>query len=209
MSKAPSRASQVVVGVKTLHALLVQIIQRPLQFNKEVDLRIALKSQGSLAKFECSIINDQGEAQQTFAMSLNTLKAHANENLVGGFKALNDLRLKALESLDYANKQEQYANKRSKSGLTRKVEQLEQELQMHRKTNIILLRALSEAIGQFNGIRDASNDNIRSKRTQDALQTLRAIVSMGMPPFNVIPNSLETLAPSTEVSHIDDFRRGK
>jgi len=140
-------------------------------------------------------------------MSLNTLKTYANENLSGGFKALNDLRMATLAALEKADSLENHANKRSKSGLNRKIEQLELELEMQRQTNVILLRALSESMHQFTSIRDASDDNIRGKRTQDALQTLRAIVSMGMHPFNIIPTSSEPRSPSFEITNIDDYRK--
>ena len=140
-------------------------------------------------------------------MSLNTLKTYANENLSGGFNSLNDLRIKAGEALENADKKEKHENKRSKSGLNRKIEQLEQELEMQRQTNVILLRALSESMHQFTSIRDASDDRIRGKRTQDALQTLRAIVSMGMPPFNIIPTLSEASSRSFEVTKLDDYRK--
>lgn len=208
MSKAYSRASQAVGSVKALQALLVQIIQRPQQFSKDADIRSALKSQGSLASLKRSVEVEQGESLPTFPMSLNTLKTHANENLVGGFKALNELRLKAIEALEFAENREQLANKRTKSGLAKKVAQLEFELEIQRQTNVILLRALSEAMHQFTSIRDASDENIRAKRTQDALQVLRAIASMNKPPFNLIPTLSEAPAPSVEVANIDDYRKG-
>jgi hypothetical protein len=197
----------VAAGVKALYLLLVQIIQRPLQFNQETDLRLALKSQGSLARLERSITSEQDGPLKTYPMSLNSLKTHANENLVGGFKALNELRLKALQSIELSEKRQQQANKRSKSGLTRKVEQLEQELEMQRQTNVILLRALSESMTQFTNIRDASDEKIRAKRTHDALQTLRAILSMGMPPFNHVPSYSEANTPVAEVANISDYRK--
>mgnify|MGYP003384764751 FL=1 len=207
MSRA-SRASLVAAGVKALHVLLVQIIQRPVQFSKDADLHLALKSQGSLAKLERSIASEKDEPLITYPMSLNSLKTHANENLVGGFKALNDLRLKALEALEFAEKRQQHANKRSKSGLTRKVEQLEQELEMQRQTNVILLRALSESMTQLTNIRDAADDKIRAKRTHDAPHTLRAILGMGMPPFNQVDNYSEAHAPIADVANISDYRKG-
>lgn len=206
MSSA-SRASQVTAGVKALHVLLVQIIQRPLQFAQETDLRLALKSQGSLARLVRSVASEQGEPLKTYPMSLNSLKTHADENLIGGFKALNDLRLKALAAIEFSEKRQQQANKRSKSGLTRKVEQIEHELEMQRQTNVILLRALSESMTQFTSIRDASDDKIRAKRTHDALHTIRAILSMGMPPFNHVPSYSDAHAPTVEVANISDYRK--
>jgi len=172
-----------------------------------MELRSALKSQGGLANLNYSIELEAGATATTFPMSLNTLKTYANENLSGGFNSLNDLRIKADEALENADKKEKHANKRSKSGLNRKIEQLEFELEMQRQTNVILLRALTESMHQFTSIRDASDDKIRAKRTHDGLQTLRAIVSMGIPPFNIIANSSEPPLSSSEVSNLDDYRK--
>jgi len=207
MSKKSSRVAQTISGLKALHALLILICKQPLRFNKDAELRSALKSQGGIASLSRSVELETGESVATFPMSLNTLKTYANENLSGGFNSLNDLRLKAGEALDNADKKEKHSNKRSKSGLSRKVEQLEQELDMQRQTNMILLRALSESIHQFTSIRDAPDEKIRGKRTQDALKTLRSIVSMGMPPFNTIPTMSEVSTPSFEVTNLDDYRK--
>lgn len=207
MSKSSTRGTQALNGVKILQALLTLACRQPLHFNKDLNLRSALKSQGSLARLNQTFELEPGKPQATFPMSLNTLKTYANENLSGGFKALNDLRMATLAALEKADSLENHANKRSKSGLNRKIEQLELELEMQRQTNVILLRALSESMHQFTSIRDASDDNIRGKRTQDALQTLRAIVSMGMHPFNIIPTSSEPRSPSFEITNIDDYRK--
>lgn len=207
MSQKSSRVTETIAGIRALHSLLLLICKQPLRFNKDPELRSALKSQGGIAGLNRSVELETGVSTTTYPMSLNTLKTYANENLSGGFKSLNDLRIKAIEALDHAEKNERHTNKRSKSGLNRRVEQLEQELEMQRQTNVILLRALSESMLQFTSIRDASDDRIRDKRTQDALKTLRAIVSMGMPPFNIMPTISEAPAPSFEVANIDDYRK--
>ncbi|MGC3575790.1 hypothetical protein ACPTKM_00270 [Pseudomonas aeruginosa] len=207
MSKDSTRGTQALTGLKALQALLTLACRQPLHFNKDPNLRSALKSQGGLARLNQNIELGPGEVLATFPMSLNTLKTYANENLSGGFKALNDLRLAALDALEKADNREKYANRRSKSGLNRRIEQLEFELEMQRQTNMILLRALSESMHQFTSIRDASDNKIRDKRTQDALQTLRAIVSMGMPPFNIIPSISDPPSPSVTVTNIDDYRK--
>lgn len=207
MSKSSSKNTLILEGLRALQTLLVQINQRPAQFSSDTELRTALKTQGGLARLVRLVDMGQGEFKPTFPVSLNTLKTHANENLVGGFQSLNDLRTKAMDALDQADKHEQRANKRSKSGLTMKVNQLEQELEMQRQTNVILLQALSESMHQFTSIRDASSDSMRVKRTNDALQVLRAITSMAMPPFNTLPTPVEASKPSTEIANIDDYRK--
>ncbi|RUF04484.1 hypothetical protein [Pseudomonas aeruginosa] len=207
MSKSSSKNALILDGLRALQALLVQVYQMPAQFSPDTELRAALKTQGGLASLARSVDMGQGEFKSTFPVSLNTLKTHANENLVGGFRSLDNLRTKAIEALDRADKQEQRANKRSKSGLTLKVHQLEQELEMQRQTNVILLQALSECMHQFTSIRDASSDSMRAKRTNDALQILRAITSMAIPPFNILPIPVESSNSSKAVPNIDDYRK--
>lgn len=207
MSKSSSKNDLIQEGLRALQALLVQVNQRPAQFSSDTELRTALKTQGALASFKRLVDMGQGEFKSTFPVSLNTLKTRANENLVGGFQSLDDLRIKANDALERADKQEARANKRSKSGLTLKVHQLEQELEMQRQTNIILLQALSESMHQFTSIRDASSDSMRAKRTNDALQVLRAITSMAIPPFNTLPIPAEASKPPTAVTSLDDYRK--
>ncbi len=194
-------------GVKTLQALLTHICRHPIKFTKDVELRTALKSQAGMASLSRAVELETGESLTTLPMSLNTLKTYANENLSGGFRALNDLRIGALEKLDLVDKREKHTNKRTKSGLNRKVEQLERELEMQRQTNMILMRALSESMHQLTSIGDASDEKLRGKRIQNALQTLRAIVSMARPPFNFIPSTTEPAMLSFEIANIDDYRR--
>lgn len=205
MNKSPPGRNQAINSITALHSLLVKIIQHPQQFIAEIKIREALKSQGKLSGLRHTFSLDHGELTQTSAMSLNSLKSHADNTIAGGFKALNDLRLKAIEALELAQKRQERANKRTRSGLSLMVEQLEQELVMQRQTNVILLRAMSEAMTQFKSIRDASDENFRAKRTQDALNTLRAIVSMNTPPFNLILVYSE-VPLSVEVTNLADFR---
>ncbi|BDX19229.1 hypothetical protein MFKK_20390 [Halopseudomonas aestusnigri] len=202
-SKRSSRASE---GIKALHALLTLVCQKPFQFKNDQELRTSLKSQSSLAKIHRKFELETGEKLATHPMSLNTLKTHSNAVLNGGFKILDDLRISATSALDRADKREKYTNKRTKSGLNRRVQQLEQELEMQRQTNMLLLRSISESIHQFTSIQDASDEKIRKKRTQDALQTIRAILSMNLPPFNVIPVIAEPTKGKLVVTNIDDYR---
>ena len=152
--------------------------------------------------------SDRGEQMEIFAMSLNSLKTYADANLPGGFKTLNDLRIKAAEALEFSEKRGERANKRSRTGLTLKVSQLEHELELHRQTNMLLLKALSESLDWFANIRDASSDQYRAKFTQDATETVRAILSMAMPPFNTVQMVAEAPAPSVDVTNINDYRKG-
>lgn len=207
MSQGISLAGRVVPSLRGLHALLVEAIKRPQHHYSDQELRKALKSQGGIAKLERVVISDRGEALQVFAMSLNSLKAYADSHLPGGFKALNDLRLKASEALEFAENRGERANKRSHSGLRLKVAEVEHELELHRQSNMLLLKALAECHDWFYNIRDASSALQREKNTQDAVDTVRAVLSMAMPPFNTL-RTVEVQVPSADVSNIADYRKG-
>lgn len=208
MSQGISLAARAIPAVRGLHTLLIEAIKRPQQYYSDQELRQALKSQSGIAKLERMVPSDRGEQMEIFAMSLNSLKTYADANLPGGFKTLNDLRIKAAEALEFSEKRGERANKRSRTGLTLKVSQLEHELELHRQTNMLLLKALSESLDWFANIRDASSDQYRAKFTQDATETVRAILSMAMPPFNTVQMVAEAPAPSVDVTNINDYRKG-
>lgn len=207
MSQGISLAERAIPAVRGLHNLLINVIKRPKQHCADEELKRALKSQGGIAKLEREITGDRGETFKIFPMSLNSLKTYADSTLPGGFRALNDLRLKAGEALELAEKRGERANKRSRSGLVLKVAELEHELLMHRQTNMLLLKALTDSHDWFFNIRDASDAAHREKFTQDAADNLRAILSMAMPPFNTIETALAQ-TPSADVANINDYRKG-
>ncbi|MNJ33139.1 hypothetical protein D3C77_278180 [compost metagenome] len=207
MSQGISLATRAIPAVHGLHNLLINVIKRPQQHCGDEELKNALKSQGGIAKLDREVTNDRGETFKIFPMSLNSLKTYADSNLPGGFKALNDLRLKAGEALALTEKRGERANKRSRSGLALKVAELEHELLMHRQTNMLLLKALTESHDWFFNIRDASDAAHREKFTLDAADNLRAILSMAMPPFNILETA-NAPTPSADVANINDYRKG-
>ncbi|MFU4542435.1 hypothetical protein ACM714_20545 [Pseudomonas aeruginosa] len=186
--------------------LLTDVIKFPLKHGNDDELCMALKSQAGIAKLKRTVTTEQGDVIETISMSLNTLKSYAETHLDGGFQALNNLRRKAAEAIQFAQKREERANKRTRSGLTLKVAQLEYELELHRQTNMILTRALSECLGQFVNIRDATNEHIRRKYAQDATDTLHAILSLAIPPFN-IAEAPRIAPPSADITNISDYRK--
>nr|WP_319526870.1 hypothetical protein [Pseudomonas laurentiana] len=206
MSQGISLAAHAAPSVRGLHTLLVDAIKRAKQYHSDQDLRKALKSQGGIAKLERAVTDDRGDTLHVIPMSLNTLKTYADAHLPGGFKALNDLRLKALEALEIAAKRGERSNKRTRSGLSLKVAELEHELELHRQTNMLLLKAIAECHEWFYNIRDASSALQREKDAQDAADTVRAVLSMAMPPFNTL-HTVEVPSPSAEVPNIADYRK--
>ncbi|WP_110946387.1 hypothetical protein [Pseudomonas bohemica] len=207
MNKGVSLAARAIPAVRGLHVLLVEAIRKPQHHRSDQELRNALKSQGGIAKLERTVTDERGEAFQLFPMSLNTLKTYSEGHLPGGFGALNNLRLKALEALEIAEKRGERSNKRTRSGLALKVAELGNELELHRQTNMLLLRALAECHEWFFNIRDASTALQREKDAQDAVDVVRAVLSLAMPPFNTL-HVIEAPAPSVDVANIADYRKG-
>jgi len=207
MSKVESKSVKTLNGLKLLQSLLADIAKRPQHYLSDMELRTALKSQSALAKIDREITTPEGEIAKTFPMSLNTLKTYADSELSGKYKAFDDLRKRASAAIEASQNRQEKPNKRTKTGLSKKIAILEHDLEMHRQTNEILTCALSAAINQFSSIRDAKDERLREKRTRDAIELLVAITSLNAPPFNVPPPDLEPKAVSSEVTNISTYRK--
>lgn len=206
MTDRPSRGDVAKAGVLALERLLAQVITKPSDFVEDAELRSALNSQAGLASLE-RVVSAGGEpATNTFPTSLNTLKKYSDECLTGGFKRLNALRMKAIEAFEREERKKAKSNKRTKSGLSLKVQDVESELEMLRQTNYLLLRALQEALGQFRDIRDAKDLKILEKWSSDAIASLLSITSLCIPPFNLTETRLPKVSSNT-VADINDYRK--
>ncbi|WP_421556443.1 hypothetical protein [Pseudomonas kitaguniensis] len=195
---------QISSGINAIQQMLINVIKRPKEHAADLELRTALKTQANLAKLQRTILTESGQEMNTFPMSLNSLKTHSAYSISGGYKTLDDLRRKAIAALEYSEKKSAMANKRSKSGLTLKVEELEIELEILRQTNMILLSALSEALHQFIIISDGSDAASRENRVETASNSLRAIVNMNSHPFDQLNRRFPT--PSSEVTDLNAYR---
>jgi len=181
--------------VRTLTELLRAICRSPASFTNSTKIKNALHSQGGLASLEFHF-EDNGINKCTRPMSLNTLKSYANTELERGFQGLNDLRIASADAIQAYEKRSTGSNKRTKAGLTIRVSELEYESEALKKANLILLQALSSAMADINNIRDTADHSLREKRANDALQTMRAIVSLNPPPLDLLSAtaSIVTLA---------------
>lgn len=195
---------QLSLGINALQQMLINVIKRPKEHADDLELRAALKTQANLAKIQRTVLTDSGVELSTLPMSLNTLKTHSTIIISGGYKSLDDLRRKAIAALEYSDKKAARANKRSKSGLTLKVEELEVELEILRQTNMILLSALNDALHQFVTISEGSDAARREERAETASNSLRAIVAMNNHPFDQL--SRPSPAPSLEVTDLNAYR---
>ncbi|KAB1512652.1 hypothetical protein [Photobacterium damselae] len=127
------------VKVLETEKLLREVITDPTEFKDDEELVMALKSQSAIAKY-------QNKKRNIAPCSLNTVKSISETLLVRGFLSLDELRINAKEAIDRTNGDESIikGNKQSKSGLERRVAELELELDVTRRSNFLLTAMVSE-----------------------------------------------------------------
>ncbi|WP_052760623.1 hypothetical protein [Pseudomonas putida] len=200
MSKIDTRIQRNTEAFNTLVECLLQIHRAPDVFKSNKALIPALKNQSSTAAMSMSF-EIKGSIKTTVPVSLNTLKTYAEKILPTGFDGLNRLRQAALEALELAERRAQRSNKRTKVGLSMRVEELESKLAMHQRTNFVLLQAIGRALDDIKSVRDAPNAGLRAHRASESIRALAAITSLNAPPFNSLP------APSENpVVKLEDYR---
>jgi hypothetical protein len=185
-----------------LRDLLLAIIRQPAIFAEKKDLFDALKSQGGMAKLATSF-EDNGLPRVKEPMSINTLKTHANDTLERGFQGLDDLRKAALGSITSFQTRSESSNKRTKSGLSKRTEELEEKLQQCQRSNMILLQGLSLAMDELRNVQAHISPALLEKRAQGTVATLLALLSMNPSPFDTLP----PMQGSKLVTELDDYRK--
>lgn len=200
MKKVDARVERNTLALNTLMDFLHQVHKSPDSFKDNKELIQALKSQVATAGLEISF--QVGDAAKTTSpMSLNTLKTYAERNIPTGFDGFNRLRVSALEAVEAAKRRAERSNKRTKVGLTLRVEELEHKLSALQKTNMVLLQALNRALDDIKSVRDASTTGVRALRATEAIKALSAITSLNAPPFNRLTNPDEKA-----VINLDEYR---
>ncbi|WP_053225184.1 hypothetical protein [Pseudomonas helleri] len=201
MKKIDSRVERNTLALNVLVECLHQIHRSPESFQNNKELIKALKNQASTAALNLNFKVVE-EEKTTSPMSLNTLKTYAEKILPTGFDGLNRLRVAALDALESAERRTQRSNKRTKVGLSLRVEELEYKLATSQRTNMVLLQALNRALDDIKSVRDAPSNGVRALRASEALKALSAITSLNAPPFH-------KLTPSDEntVVSLDEYRK--
>lgn len=139
------------------------------------ELLEALKSQGTLAKYENASKGIKG-------MSLNTFKMLANEEISGGFPRIDELRKQVLNKLQTG--QLDASQKASKASKTRDKHSLEDELGHLRAANIVLLRAVANALNDLRSGAEARTDAVRKRLASEAVSRIHASLTANSPPYD-------------------------
>lgn len=183
--------------------LLRLICRNPNHFAKNETILKALNSQGALAKLEFSF-EVSGARKLKLPMSINTLKSQADTQLTGGFKELDTLRQAAKTATHKAtNSEEIQKSKRTKSGLSKLTNELEEQLYKQRRTNMILLQGLNLAIHELRNIRSNLDPALLEKRASDAAQALTALLRLpSEQPLQPTP-----LSGDGRVTRLEEYRK--
>lgn len=183
-------------GLLVLADLLRNIALEPQSYADDAVLLETLKDQKRTAALEYEFKLD-GKKRATHKMSINTLKSYAGRLLDDGFEGFERLRIGAYDAIIAYKEREDEPNRRTKTGLAKTVDTLEEQLEAQRKVNFILLQAVSAAMHSIKIVRDGDKPALRKKHADDAMERLRAILSLNPHPFK---------QPVDNVVSIDEFR---
>ncbi|WP_297460729.1 hypothetical protein [Ferrovum sp.] len=168
---ADKRIERSIKSIIALRNLLKEVCEKPELFSNDKLLRDALKSQGDLSKFT----NTELGISST---SINTLKRLCAEVIDGGFKALDDLRKGALERIEEHEHREKASNKRTRTGLVKRVDELEKDILLLKQSNYLLDQALYEVISDIKSVANIEDGAARDRRSQEAIRKLLALMSV-------------------------------
>jgi len=182
------RIEQSSKAIICLRNLLRNVCETPELYRDDEVLRKAMKSQGGLAKYTNAKLGIS-------STSINTLKRVSAEVIEGGFIALDDLRKGALERIEDLEQSEKMSNKRTRAGLVKRVDELENDTLILEQVNFLLVQALIEVINDFKSVANAEDKAVRDRRSQEAIRKLLSIMNIR----NVAPN----FDPHSNIIHLN------
>jgi|TARA_R110001592_G_scaffold215463_1_gene468812 DNA-binding protein H-NS len=189
-----SRAQKSIDGVIALKDFLNDVSANPGIYSDNKELMSDLKDQRRTASLDIEFFVDN-KSRRTSPMSINTLKKYANEIFDSGFELINKLRINALDAINHYLEKEKAPNKRTKAGLQKKVSELEQLLEEHRKVNLILLQSVASALQSFKNIMSTKKIEAKDKLCSDSAERLRAIISINPAPYNYVYDNVVNISP--------------
>lgn len=179
MTKIDKRVNNNIKSILALSDLLRKVCEQPSEYVKDFVLVKSLRSQGATARYS-------KESENILGSSINTLKRISDENIDGGFQALDRLRLNALNQVtDYSEKKND-SNKITRAGLAKRVKELEEENNSLMKVNFMLLDAIVRVKNELKVISRIKDEKARNIRSEEALSQLATLVSLNPTPFDSI-----------------------
>lgn len=172
--KVDKRVQRNTESFNALCGLLKEVIRNPAPYGRDGTLREALRSQGSLAKFESSTLG-------IVASSLNTMKRIAERGSIGGYADLDLLRIRAQEAIEKEAAKTNRPKRNTKSELEKRISELKQERLRLQEDLLLLTYVLEKSLTQARNYASQASDPailIRCKREQrDLLDMLSSAES--------------------------------
>lgn len=164
-------------SIENIRKLLQSIIASPSKYIDNKLLSNSLTSQASVAKINLTI-SAEGESLVIKPMSLNTFKTRCEEKIPDGFAGMDALRKVAIRALAKTAAKPTPKNNRSRLALKDKVSELELSLDMHKRSNLVLLQTLSDVRSKIDGVAGASDELTRTIRASEIIKRITAITSL-------------------------------
>lgn len=168
-----SRVRKSINSLKALKQLISELVADPVPFNPENQVHAALRSQGSLARFESTSF-------QICPSSINTIKRNADLTLEGGFAELDELRRAALNAC-MALQRRQPQKKSRASEIHTQLQRAQAELQVALQDNWIVTMALDRSLKQGRYYASQSPDARILALCDREQKELRAMFSLRKP----------------------------
>lgn len=142
------RVEKNITSISNLKNLLIAVINNPQNYLNDTFLLESLISQGKLSKY-------QNEELNIYATSINTMKRLSNYPNCD-FEALDKLRVSALEKVNNKNLTEDKTTYNRKD-LLEKIENLENELNINKSSQLLLLKTINEINKTFKSVKNISS----------------------------------------------------
>ncbi|EGQ7663330.1 hypothetical protein [Vibrio parahaemolyticus] len=163
MNKTQEVNQQTVLETKTL---LLEVIQSPGVFKNDESIKVALKSQGGLAKYK-------NVERNINPCSLNTLKSLSESLLDKGFLELDSLRINAKNAINKSATGKMTQD--SKTTLKQQIAALKNDLEVTKQSNFLLTTIIKEMRSQLKNMAEQDlTDEERIKRYKYANKKIEA-----------------------------------
>lgn len=184
------RIEKNVVSITNLKKLLINVIKNPQNYFEDIIFVDSLISQGKLAKYENSELGICGT-------SINTMKRLSSYPECD-FNSLDKLRVSALEKLE--SRKESLENKTTynKKDLSIKVTELEQELNLNKSSQLLLLKTINEINNTFKLIKNIDSAEEIKEHLGLMSNKIKKVMSL---------DSSFLINETNVISH--DFRKGE
>ena len=154
-------------STKNLFNLLVDIAKNPENFPFET-FEKTLKSQGGISKIKDT---ERGITPS----SINTLKRISTEIFNNGFEEIDTVRKMAYESLLNHQNNQSIINKKTKTGLSNKVEDLEEKILMLQQAHLLCINTIMENLKVFKNITTNNSPEAIAHLSQSAIQRIQSL----------------------------------